>query len=131
MITQGYDEGTHAPASIWGAIDLGIDTDGDGVAEPDATRGVTILATHGGVAHVFPESWPGGNFVRVTDEQSGWSTAYAHLDTIAVADGQQLPDGATLGTVGSTGYATGPHLHYEVWRGNTNIDPTGLIGCGH
>jgi transcriptional regulator with XRE-family HTH domain len=129
VLTQGYGVGTHAPASIWGAVDLAVDSNGDGFAEPDTTQGVPILATHGGVAHVYLGSWPGGNFVRVVDEQASWSTAYAHLDTVAVADGQLIPDGATIGTVGSTGMASGPHLHYEVWHGEENVDPTGLIGC--
>jgi murein DD-endopeptidase MepM/ murein hydrolase activator NlpD len=129
VLTQGYGVGTHAPASVWGAVDLAIDGDGDGFAEPGTTQGVPILATHGGVAHVYLGSWPGGNFVRVVDEQANWGTAYGHLDTVQVADGQIIPDGATIGTVGSTGMATGPHLHYEVWHGGENIDPTGLIGC--
>jgi transcriptional regulator with XRE-family HTH domain len=129
VVTQGYDVGTHAPASIWGAVDLAVDRDGDGIPEPDTTQGLPILATHGGVAHIFLESWPGGNFVRVVDERASWSTAYAHLDTVAVVEGQVIPDGATIGTVGSTGMATGPHLHYEVWHGDQNVDPTGLIGC--
>lgn len=129
VMTQGYGVGTHAPAGTWGAIDLAIDGDGDGDAEPETSQGVQVLATHGGVAHVFMDSWPAGNYVRVADQQSGWSTAYAHLDSVFVAEGQAIPDGAPIGTVGSTGQASGPHLHYEVWRGETNIDPTGLVGC--
>jgi hypothetical protein len=130
VITQGYAEGTHVPTAIWGAIDLALDVDGDGEAEPDATRGQRIVATHGGIAHVYRGSWPGGNYVLVVDEQAGWSTAYAHLDMIAVVDGQTLFDGDPVGTVGSTGMATGPHLHYEVWHRRENVDPTGLIACG-
>jgi transcriptional regulator with XRE-family HTH domain len=129
VITQGYGEGTHAPAAIWGALDLAIDGDGDGIPEPDTTDGIRIVATHGGVAHVFPDSWPGGNFVLVENKQDGWSTAYAHLGSIAVANEQAVSAGTPLGTVGSTGMATGPHLHYEVRHGGVNIDPTGLIGC--
>jgi transcriptional regulator with XRE-family HTH domain len=130
VLTQAYAVGTHAPASIWGAIDLAIDGDGDGEPEPGATQGLPILVTHGGIARVYLGSWPGGNFVRVVDDRTGWKTAYAHLDTVAVADGQAIPDGAIIGTVGSTGMSTGPHLHYEVWRGGENVDPTKLVGCG-
>jgi murein DD-endopeptidase MepM/ murein hydrolase activator NlpD len=130
VMTQGYGVGTHAPASIWGAVDLAIDGDDDGNAEPDATQGAPIFATHSGVAHVTLDSWPGGNFVRVVDEQAGWSTAYAHLDTVFVTEGQSIPAGATIGAVGSTGQTSGPHLHYEVWHGGENVDPSGLIGCG-
>jgi transcriptional regulator with XRE-family HTH domain len=128
-MTQGYDVGTHAPASIWGAVDLAIDGDGDGYAEPGMTQGMPIAATLGGVARVTLNSWPGGNFVRVVDEQSGWSTAYAHLDSVFVVEGQAVQAGDTIGTVGSTGQTSGPHLHYEVWHGDQNVDPSGLIGC--
>jgi murein DD-endopeptidase MepM/ murein hydrolase activator NlpD len=130
VITQGYSEGTHMPAETWGALDLGVDSDGDGVAEPSAVDGMTVVATHPGVAHVSPDSWPGGNFILVENVRDGWSTAYAHLASIAVADGQAVEAGAQLGTVGSTGMATGPHLHYEVRHGGVNLDPAGLIECG-
>jgi murein DD-endopeptidase MepM/ murein hydrolase activator NlpD len=129
VLTQGYGVGTHAPANAWGAVDLAIDGDGDGVAEPGASWGAPVLASLGGVARVFMGSWPGGNFVRIVDERTGWSVAYGHLDTVAVADGQQIEAGATIGTIGSTGMASGPHLHYEVWHGDANVDPTGLVGC--
>jgi len=129
-MTQGYGVGTHEPASVWGAVDLAIDGDGDGNAEPGMTQGLPIFATHGGVAHVWLDSWPGGNFVRVIDEQAGWATAYAHLDVVSVAEGQAIPAGTIIGTVGSTGMTSGPHLHYEVWHGDENVDPSGLIGCG-
>jgi len=129
VITQGYNEGTHTPTNVWGAVDLAIDSDGDGNAEPETTQGMAISATTGGVAHVYLGSWPGGNYVRIVDEQTGWSTAYAHLDSVAVADGQTIGAGALVGTVGSTGMASGPHLHYEVWHGGVNVDPTELIEC--
>jgi len=129
IITQGYGEGTHAPGAIWGAVDLAVDGDGDGVADPAATDGQLIVATHAGVARVYPMSWPGGNFVLVEDAQSGWSTGYAHLSVIDVADGQFVEAGAPLGVVGSTGQASGPHLHYEVRNGGVNLDPAGLVTC--
>ena len=129
VMTQGYNEGSHMPTNVWGAVDLAIDGDGDGNAEPATTAGVPIAVTLGGIAHVFLGSWPGGNYVRVAGEQPGWSTAYAHLDQVAVTDGQALETGATIGTVGSTGMASGPHLHYEIWHGGENVDPSGLISC--
>lgn len=129
VVTQGYGEGTHAPGPLWGALDLGVDGDGDGVADPDATRDVAVVATLGGIAHVFLNSWPGGNYVHIEDAAAGWSVAYAHLNAVAVADGQALTAGAPIGAVGSTGLATGPHLHYEVWRGSEHIDPTALLEC--
>lgn len=129
VITQGYGVGSHAPAATWGAVDLAIDGDGDGYAEPGTTMGATIVATLGGVAHVFPNSWPGGNFIIINHDQSGFATAYGHLDTIAITDGQTVEAGTMIGTVGVTGMSSGPHLHYEVRTPNGNIDPAPLIGC--
>lgn len=129
-VTQGYGEGTHAPADVWGALDLGVDRDGDGYAEPESSRGTLVFAPNGGVARVVLDSWPGGNYVRVTDPATGWATAYAHLDQVFVSDGQTLEPGTVIGTVGSTGYSTAPHLHYEVWHGGVNVDPTPYVLCG-
>jgi murein DD-endopeptidase MepM/ murein hydrolase activator NlpD len=44
----------------------------------------------------------------------GWLTRYAHLRTVRVRMGQQVRAGETIGTVGQTGNATGPHLHFEI-----------------
>lgn len=57
------------------------------------------------------------------------SAAYAHLAAVAVADGQALAAGTPLGSAGATGYATGPHLHYEVWRKGRNVDPSEWLAC--
>ncbi|HWQ16068.1 MAG TPA: M23 family metallopeptidase, partial [Roseiflexaceae bacterium] len=130
VVTQGYGVGTHAPAESWGALDLGVDRDGDGVAEPESSRGALVFTPQAGVARVVRGSWPGGNYVRVTDARTGWATAYAHLDQVFVSDGQALEAGAPIGTVGSTGYATAPHLHYEVWRDGANLDPSPFVQCG-
>jgi murein DD-endopeptidase MepM/ murein hydrolase activator NlpD len=46
-----------------------------------------------------------------------------------VAVGQVVLAGDTIGTVGSTGQTSGPHLHYEVWHDDENVDPTGLVSC--
>jgi murein DD-endopeptidase MepM/ murein hydrolase activator NlpD len=76
---------------------------------------------------VFPNSWPGGNLVIIVNERAGWSTAYGHLDSIHVADQQEVTAGMVIGTVGSTGMTTGPHLHYEVRSAHGNVDPAPLI----
>jgi murein DD-endopeptidase MepM/ murein hydrolase activator NlpD/transcriptional regulator with XRE-family HTH domain len=130
IITQGYGVGTHAPAEIWGGVDLAIVRTADGPGANATTRGTLVFTPHAGVASVALESWPGGNYVRVANAETGWSTAYAHLDQVFVTSGQQLEPGTVIGTVGSTGWTTGPHLHYEVWRGGINQDPTPFLRCG-
>lgn len=120
-ITQGYGVGTHAPAHAWGAVDL--------VLAEGQTFGAPVFTPLSGVAHVYANSWPGGNFVHVIDERSGWSVAFAHLDRIDVSEGQQVEAGTQVGTIGSTGFSTGPHLHYEVRSPNGNVDPAPLLTC--
>jgi hypothetical protein len=121
VLTQGYGVGSHAPASIWGGVDLALDGDGDGEADPDGTWGTPIYATHAGIARLHPDSWPGGNYIAI--EGKHYKTAFAHLKEYAVQDGQQVERGQVIGYVGSTGQSSGPHLHYEVWQDGVNVDP--------
>jgi len=55
------------------------------------------------------------------------STVYAHLDRIDVREGQEVNRGQVLGTVGSTGRSTGPHLHFGAFIRGAKIDPLKLI----
>lgn len=118
VITQGYAIGTHAPAGTWGAIDLALDGNGDGRADPAGTQGRPIYATHAGVVEVTPESWPAGNHVWVTNAE--YRTGYAHLASFTVASGQHIEAGTQIGTIGSTGMSSGPHLDYQVWKKEPN-----------
>ncbi len=129
VVNQGYGVGSHAPAAIWGALDLGLDADGDGMSEPASTLGALIFTPNAGTAIVRLGSWPGGNYVRIVNQQTGWSTAYAHLDQVYIGDGQIVEAGTVIGTVGMTGMTTGPHLHYEVWHAGQNTDPTPFLDC--
>ena len=71
-----------------------------------------------------------GNFI-VINHGEGIETKYAHLDKFAVSAGQQVSKGQIIGTSGATGRVTGPHLHYEVWKKGSPIDPeTVLDGSG-
>jgi murein DD-endopeptidase MepM/ murein hydrolase activator NlpD len=63
-----------------------------------------------------------GNLV-VIQHRLGFTSWYAHLSSIATAVGQRVAGGTRIGYVGSTGYSTGPHLHFEVRRYDTPIDP--------
>jgi hypothetical protein len=71
-----------------------------------------VAAAPGVVATVVRGTTGYGHWVRVTHE-GGESSLYAHLGSIAVAPGQAVDQGALIGTVGSTGRSTGPHLHFE------------------
>ncbi|MGV9838782.1 M23 family metallopeptidase [Nocardia niigatensis] len=99
----------------WGAMHAGIDF-GEGFGTPihAITDGTVIEA---GPASGF------GLWVRVLQDD-GTIGVYGHMQDILVQVGQQLRAGDVLATVGSRGYSTGPHLHYEVHTGgNAPIDP--------
>ena len=62
---------------------------------------------------------------RTTVINHGWGlyTAYAHQNSIQVSLGEQVNSGQVIGTIGSTGRSTGPHLHWELWLNGVNVDP--------
>ncbi|MDF8332948.1 peptidoglycan DD-metalloendopeptidase family protein [Novosphingobium cyanobacteriorum] len=68
--------------------------------------------------------WHGGhgNYVRL-EHGGGIASGYGHLSRIAVSPGSGVRRGQVIGYVGSTGLSTGPHLHYEVYRGGRVVDP--------
>ena len=63
-----------------------------------------------------------GNYIKIAHDM-GFETAYGHLSEIIVEKGQQVEKGQLIGYVGSTGYSTGPHLHYEVILNGIQVDP--------
>ena len=92
-----------------------------------APSGTPILAAGDGV--IARAGWNGeyGNYVRVR-HGDGYETAYAHLSGFAsdVHPGAPVLQGQIIGYVGTTGRSTGPHLHYEVLYGGSQIDPMSL-----
>lgn len=121
VMTQGYGMGSHAPAPVWGAIDIALDGNGDGAADPQGSDGAPIYATHRGVVEVTPNSVPAGNHVWVRG--AVYKTGYSHLKGFAVETGQTVERGTLIGYMGSTGHSSGPHLDYQVWKDDVNQNP--------
>jgi len=73
---------------------------------------------------VIYADWGGGygNLV-IIDHRDGWCSYYAHLEEIAVETGQEVRQGELLGGAGTTGYSTGPHLHFELRYKGRPVDP--------
>ena len=69
-----------------------------------------------------------GNCVRI-DHGNGYSTLYAHLATVNVKLGDTVQQGQVLGRMGNTGRSFGAHLHFEVRKGSTKIDPTPYLNA--
>ena len=59
----------------------------------------------------------GGGYQVWISHGSGLYTTYNHMSSVSVHAGQRVSKGQRVGRVGATGWATGPHLHFEVWRG--------------
>lgn len=78
-----------------------------------APRGTPVVATASGTVGKVETHKFFGKRVSI-NHHNGYSTVYAHLHNIKVRRGQRIKKGQVIGTVGSSGYATGPHLHYEV-----------------
>lgn len=114
VMTQGYGTGSHAPANVWGAIDLAVDGNNDGNADPEGSQGHPVYATHSGIVRARYNTWPAGNHIWIIND--AYKTGYAHLQDFAVSDGQMVQAGDLIGHIGSTGQSSGPHLDYQVWH---------------
>jgi len=106
---------------------------GEGAARPHngvdmaAPTGTSVFSAAEGVVTrtgYQPEGY--GHFVEVA-HPNGMTTLYAHMSRVDVATGMAVSGGDRLGLVGSTGYSTGPHLHFEVRRGGTPINPLRVL----
>ena len=67
-----------------------------------------------------------GNYV-IIKHVNGYQTLYAHLTKSLVKSGQNVAQGAKIGLVGSTGYSTGPHLHFTVFKNGKLVDPMTVL----
>jgi murein DD-endopeptidase MepM/ murein hydrolase activator NlpD len=113
-VTSLYNQGRRHPAiDLAGAL-------GSPVVATTSRQTVTYAAWRGGY----------GNAV-ITRDVYGWTHLYGHLKSISAEVGQVLDQGDLLGRLGSTGYSTGPHVHYEVRdRSGAHVDPVTLLFPG-
>ncbi len=95
-------------------IDIGVD------------YGTPILATNAGT--VVYSGWLGGyGYCVMVDHGGGIVSLYGHNQSLAVSEGQYVNRGALLSYAGSTGYSTGPHLHFEIRVHGEVVDPIGYL----
>ena len=90
--------------------------------------GTPVFAADAGVVREFRTSQGYGNYALVI-HGNGYATLYGHLSDFAVPDGTVVKRGEQIGLVGSTGFSTGPHLHFEIRYDGGFIDPCAELRC--
>ena len=102
----------------WGSVHPGIDI--------GAPMGTPIKAAKAGVVVNAGPNGGYGNFTCL-NHGGGLSTCYAHQSSVATTAGANVAQGEVIGYVGSTGFSTGPHLHFEVRINGQAVDPMGYL----
>jgi murein DD-endopeptidase MepM/ murein hydrolase activator NlpD len=112
-VTSGFAMRMHPIQNVWKqhkGVDYGAPT------------GTPIRSVGDGVVEFAGRQNGYGNVVEIRHSNQR-STLYAHLSRVDVRQGQHVEQGARIGAVGATGWATGPHLHFEVKVGGQQQDP--------
>ena len=84
--------------------------------------GTPILAAMAGTVRAAAFNFNYGNFV-IIQHTGGYQTLYGHLSRYIVSKGEKVSQGEKIGELGTTGYSTGPHLHFSVFKNGEAVDP--------
>lgn len=103
----------------WGRMHKGID-----IAAAVGTP--VVAAAPGTVTYAEWNDGGYGNLVEIT-HADGSATLYGHNDRLLVREGQEVEQGQQIAEMGSTGFSTGPHLHFEINNGNQSVDPIAYL----
>lgn len=104
----------------WGKTHKGIDIAAD--------MGDNIVAADEGTV-IFSGTQESYGKVIIIDHQNGYTTRYAHCSKLYAKKGECVGRGDLIAAVGNTGNSTGPHLHFEIRRDNTALDPLGFVNA--
>jgi murein DD-endopeptidase MepM/ murein hydrolase activator NlpD len=91
-----------------------------------AATGTPVHSATAGTAHLGFDAGGAGLYVAVTAD-SNVRLFYCHLSTVTVGDGEPVAPGEVIGNVGSTGRATGPHVHFEIQVDGASVDPAAWL----
>ena len=112
-VTSLYGNRLHPILGYWrmhNGIDIG------------ASYGTKIYASDGGIVITSEESYSYGQYVMIA-HGNGRYTLYAHMSQRLVKVDDTVSQGQVIGYVGATGYATGPHIHFEIYENDVRVDP--------
>lgn len=116
-VTSGFSLSRYHPVLKKSRPHFGVDF--------GAPTGTPVRAIGDGVVVTAGKSGGHGNFVKV-DHEGPYASSYSHLSKISVKNGQKIRQGQLIGEVGSTGLATGPHLHFQFWVNDRYVNPLSL-----
>ena len=91
-----------------------------------AGQGTPIYATKSGVVSTATYNYAYGYYV-VVNHLDGYSSLYGHMTHYTVSEGEYVDRGEIIGYVGSTGYSTGPHLHFTIYYNGNTVNPMNYI----
>lgn len=118
----------------WGSYHAGIDIYDSSINQSQiiASDAGTVVVAQNTCPHNYGKSSScgcGGGYGRycIVDHGNGYMTLYGHMTDCIVTVGQEVEQGETLGYVGSTGYSTGPHLHFEVRLNGVAQNPENYV----
>ena len=84
--------------------------------------GTPIIASMSGTVVMIGNNRGKGKYI-ILKHSDGFQTLYAHLNRILVSNGDYIVQGQKIGEMGNTGYSTGPHLHFSIYKNGTDVDP--------
>ena len=91
-----------------------------------ASTGSSILAAASGTVTISTYSYSAGNYIMI-NHGGGVSTVYMHCSELLVSAGQEVTQGQVIAKVGSTGYSTGPHLHFGIRVNGSYVNPINYV----
>jgi len=110
--------------STFGPKPDGLHNDGINIA---ARAGAPVIAAENGVVVYSGNEMRGFGNLLLVRHADGWMTAYAHLDRVLVQKGQKVTRGQAIATVGNSGGADQPQLHFEIRKGTQAVDPAKFL----
>lgn len=90
-------------------------------------QGTAIYASRSGYVSTATYNYVYGYYVTI-NHMDGYSTLYGHMTNYIVSEGEYVTQGQVIGYVGSTGYSTGPHLHFTIYYNGSTVNPMEYIG---
>lgn len=91
-----------------------------------AGSGTAIYATQSGTVTSACYNEAYGNMVTI-NHANGYSSLYGHMTNYIVSVGDYVTQGQTIGYVGSTGWSTGPHLHFTIYYNGSDVNPMNYV----